>query len=100
MAECDDIRTQIARDLVHRASAIAAAEVATVIRLVFEQTQRGIIAKVSPSDAPLPQVVTERLDGPEKLPLFHGERANREFDGSSLGEQQQGFEERERILTA
>ena len=41
-----------------------------------------------------------RLDGPQKLPLLHGERADRKLDRRALLQQQQSFEQRRGILAA
>src|SRR6476646_6578764 len=48
VAEGDHVGSQAARNLVHRPSPVAAAKIATVVRLVFEQSQRRLVAEVGP----------------------------------------------------
>lgn len=55
---------------------------------------------IGPIDAALLQIFSEGFDGTQEFALFHGEGADGEVDGRSFGEQQQGFEQSERILAA
>ena len=80
----DDVGAQFARDLVHRAAAVAAAQVAAMLGLILEQAQRGRVAVVSPGNTAPAQVLAQRFDGAQELALFHGEGADREIDGRAL----------------
>lgn len=55
---------------------------------------------IGPVDPALLQVFAQRLNGTQEFALFHGEGADGEFDGRFFRKQQQGFEQRERILAA
>ena len=98
--EGDDVGAQTRADFIHCPPAIAAAQVAAMARLLFQQPQRRLIAIVSPFHAALLQVLAQRLDGPQEFALFHGEGAHREVDGRALGQQQQRFQQRYGVLAA
>src|SRR5579864_6140666 len=71
-----------------------------MVRLLVEQSQRRIIAKVRPRDPALLQIIAQRLDRPQKLSLLHRESANGKLDRRAFGQQKQRFEQGQRILAA
>ena len=89
MAEGDHVGAESARNLIDSAAAIAAAQVAAVIGLLFEQPEGGPIVIISPVDATLFQVFAKGLDGTQKLALLHSEGANGKIDRRTLRKQQQ-----------
>src|SRR5262249_7410554 len=78
----------------------AAAKIASMIGVLFQQTQRRRIAEISPLDTALLEIFTQRLDGPEKLSLLNRERANREIDRRPFLPKQKCFQKRRRVLAA
>ena len=100
MAERDDIGSESSHNFVDGTAAIAAAQVAAVIGLFFEQTEGRAVRVVSPIHAALFQIFAERFDWPQKLALLHGEGADGELHGRFFREQKQGFKQGERILAA
>ena len=89
VSEGDHVGAQIVGNLIHRAAAVAAAQIAAMVGLVFEQAQRRRIAKIGPGHAALLQIFADGFDGPQKLALLHGERADRKIDRRALLQQQQ-----------
>jgi hypothetical protein len=81
VAEGDHVAAQAVGDLVHRAPPVAAAQVAAVLGLVFQQAQRRRVAEIGPGHAARLQVLAQRFDGPQELALLHGEGAH----GKSMG---------------
>ena len=100
MAEGNDIRFQSPRNLIYRAPSKPAAQIAPMLRLLVDQTDGRIIAVAGPLDTAAGKILSDGLDGPQELPLFHGESANREIDWSPLGQQHQRFNQRHRIFAA
>ena len=79
MSERDNIGAQPASDLIDGAPPKAAAKIATMIGLFFEQPQRRIVGVISPVHATRLKIFAQRLDRPQKLALLHGKSANREL---------------------
>jgi hypothetical protein len=100
MTESDHVRAQLMSDFIDRAPPVAAAQIAPVVRLIFEQPQRGRIAIIRPLHAARFEIFTERLDGPQKLALFDRESANGELNRGAPRQQQQRFEQRGGIFAA
>ncbi len=100
VTEGDDVGSQAAHDLIDRAAAEAAAQVAAVIGLFLEQAQRGVVGVIGPIHAAGLQIFAQRLDGPQEFPLLDGERADREPDGRAVAQQRQSIQHGERILAA
>jgi len=100
MAEGDDIGAEFAADLVDSAAAKAAADVAAVFGLLGEKAERRAVDAQGPVHAAAGEVFAERLDGLQELALVDGEGTDGKVDGGAVAQQQQGFEQRERVLTA
>jgi len=100
MPQCYYIGAELTPDLVNSASTKPAASIATVVRTIFEQLERRIIDFVQPLDIALLQIFTERMDWGKKFALLDCKRTDREFDRGSLLEEQECFEQGNRILTA
>ena len=71
-----------------------------MIGFLFEQTQRRIVGVIRPFYAEPFDVLADGLDGAEELALFDREGADGKTDRRALLQQQQGFEQGERVLTA
>src|SRR5579863_923390 len=69
-----------------------------MIWLLFEKPERRPVLDIRPIHAALLQILAQRLDGTQKLALFHRERTHRKIHRRALRQQQQRFEQRERIL--
>src|SRR2546425_801246 len=100
MAESDDASAEAPGNLIDRPAAIPAAQVATVVGLLFEQAERGPIVIVGPVDTTTFQVIPQWFDGAQELALLHGEGADRKIDRRSLRQQEQRFEQSQGVLAA
>lgn len=99
MAEGNHVGAQLASNLVNCATAKAAAEVTTMIRLLIDQPQRRIVGLIEPVNAPLLQVRAERGYRTEEFALLHCECAHTELDRSPLLQETQRLEKRDGVLT-
>src|SRR5262249_4773665 len=77
-----------------------AAQVAAVIGLLFEQPEGGPVVIVDPVNAAAFQVLAQRFNGAQELTLLHGEGAHGKIDWRALREQEQRFEQGQRILAS
>src|SRR5579872_6873914 len=100
MPERDYVCTQSSGDFVDSAAAIAAAQVAAVVRLLLEEPERRPVAIIRPVDAALLQIFAERLNRTKEFPLLDRERAYREIDWCALLQQQQRLQQSQRIFAA
>src|SRR5579872_3815413 len=98
--ESDHVRAKGAGNFVDGAPAITAAKVATMVRLLFEETDGGPVVEIGPVDASILEVLSQRFDGAQELALFDGEGAHRKVHRSSLLEQKQGLEQSKRVFPA
>src|SRR4051812_14181267 len=73
VAERNDIRSEVTRNFVNGAAAVATAEIAAMPGLILQQPQRRTVLEVSPRDPAFLQIGTHRFDGAQKLTLFDGE---------------------------
>jgi hypothetical protein len=64
------------------------------------QIERGRVLNVGPIDAPVAEKGPNRSDRGEEFTLFDREGANRKIDGRALLQEQQGFEQSERVFAA
>ena len=100
VAEGDDVGAHLFADGVDGAAAEAAAEVATVAGLFFDEAEAGFVADVEPFDVALFEIVAEGSDGGEELALLDGEGADLKIDGGAFLEEQEDFEEGDGVLAA
>src|SRR5262249_39059845 len=100
MAERDNARAESSGYLIDRPAAIAAAQVAAMFGLLFEQPEGRPVVIVGPVDAAAFQIVSQGFDGAQKFTLLHREGAHGKIDRRALREQQQRFEQCERILAS
>jgi len=100
VAEGNDIGAEAAGELVDGAAAEAAAEVAAVIGLVFEEFQGRVVGVIGPIDAEGFDVFADGGDGGEEFALLDGEGADGEIDGGAFLEQEEDFEHGDGILAA
>src|SRR5487761_2600052 len=84
----------------HKSSAVAAAQIAAVIRLFLKQAERRIVAMIRPVDAARAQILRHGLEWREEFSLLNGERANGKLHRRALLQQQKRVEHGERILAA
>jgi hypothetical protein len=71
-----------------------------MVRLVGKQIERGFVLNVSPIDSARAQVLAYRLNGGQELALLDRESANTEINGRTLLQNQQGFEQRQRVFAS
>jgi len=95
VTEGDDVGAQAPRDFVDGAAAVAAAQVASVLRLLFEQAHRSGVTVTRPRHPALSQPRRQRLQGSQELALLHGEGAHGELHRSALLKQPQDFQQGE-----
>ncbi len=89
-----------ARDLVNGTAAEAAAQVASVVRLLREQSNGRVVGVIRPFDAEAADVFADGFDGAQEFALLDGEGAHGEIDGRAFLQQHQRFEERDGIFAA
>ena len=81
-----------------RAAAIAAAQIAAVVRLLFQQLERRRVAVVRPRDAARLQNFSERLDGREEFPLLYSEGADGEVDRRAFAQDVKDLDKRPAVF--
>src|SRR5581483_5000101 len=98
--ERDHLRAQPASNLIHGPAAEPAAHVAPMIRLLVEQPNRGIVAMAGPIDSARLEILSDRLNGTQKLALLDRKCANREVYGRPVAKPDQRLQQREGVLAA
>ena len=100
VAESDDVGVEFAGDLVNGTAAEAAAHVAAVVGLFFDEAEGGAVDVVAPGYAEGLDVFADGFDRREELALFDGKGADGEIDWGAFLQKQKGFEHGDRILAA
>lgn len=98
MTEGDDVGTKLFADLIDRTAAETAAKVAAMVRLFFEQAERGVVCEVLPRHSEALDVFADGLNGAQEFALFHCESAEGKVDWGAFLQEQEGFEEGNGIL--
>src|SRR5438874_10127907 len=100
MTECDYVSTQFTNNFVNGAPAVAAAEVAAVVGLLTDEIERWLVMDIGPINTTRLQIFADGLNGREKFALLDSEGADAEVDGGTFLQDEQNFEQRDRIFAA
>ena len=83
---------------INRAAPEAAAKIAPVVGLFFEEPERRIVGIVFPRNAEALNVFADRPDGTKKFHLLDGKRANGKADRRAFLQHEQRVEQRDRVF--